>query len=71
MLSQQCNYDITSTTDVYQEVKVLLNEIMRKLDQIDVVLGKFDNTLDKIEKEYDPNRLTPQQTGMSDGRCPI
>lgn len=71
VLLQKLSQDRSPATNTYSEIIYLLDEIMQKIDKIDVILNKFDNTLEKIEKEYDPNYLTPQQTGMSPGRCPI
>lgn len=72
VLLQKLSQDRSPATNTYYEIIYLLDEIMQKIDKIDAVLDKFDKNLIKITEEIDdPNKLTPQQTGMSNGRCPI
>jgi len=63
VLLQQLSNDRSPATNTYKEIIYLLDEITEKLIRIDA-------TLDQLKND-DPNTQTPQQTGMSAGRCPI
>lgn len=59
--------------ETYAEIFRTMNSIFKSLGSIEAKLEIMTRNIKDIkdDKEKDPNKVTPSESGMSPGRCPI
>lgn len=59
--------------ETYAEIFRTMNSIFKSLGSIEAKLEIMTRNIKEIkdDKEKDPNKVTPSESGMSPGRCPI